>query len=100
MLNSANFTTQVFTFDDTEEVLDWLRHGKEARAILGDGVLHRLEMNDNDEIIAKPVDTPEDEAEIQFLDEGDIESLLDCEDIIGVGHTGDADADYSRFAVC
>ena len=96
---SARFTTEITTFETLEDVQHWLDSGLETRAVIGDGSIHLLTRNSNDEIIAKPIDASDDEAEIQVLSDGDIEDLLDCEDIIGVSYDGDTDDNYSKFGV-
>lgn len=96
---SARFTTEITTFETIEDVLNWLDDGLETRAVIGDGSIYLLTRNRQDEIIAKPMDGTDDEAEIQVLSDGDIEDLLDCEGIIGVSYDGDTDGDYSKFGV-
>ena len=96
---SAHFTTEITTFGTLKDVLNWLEDELETRAVIGDGTVCLLSKNRQGEIIAKPMDGADDEAEIQVLSEGDIEDLLDNGDIIGVSYDGDTDDNYSRFGV-
>ena len=96
---SAHFTVEVTTFGTLDDVLNWLDDGLETRAVIGDGTVYLLSKNRQGEIVAKPMASDDDEAEIQVLSEGDIEDLLDNSDIIGISYDGDTDDNYSRFGV-
>ena len=96
---SARFTTEITIFETLEDVHRWLDAGLETRALIGDGAIHLLTRSRQGEIIAKPMDASDDEAEIQALSDGDIEDLLDCGDIIGVSYDGETDDNYSKFGI-
>ena len=93
---AGSFTTEVITFDNVNEIVNWMKQGNEVRAVIGDGELCVVRQS-GDGFMA--VAMTDEDYEGTFLTKDDLDDLLDAGDIIGVFYNGETDGNYNRFGI-